>query len=277
MNTNQFITLRADENQARGIGRYALDMLGGRYPGPSEAVLARTEQFHLDSVACGVSALALGANAPDRAAARSAGVRHAGRGADVRFDGSRRSREGGAGLFVGRAGVGRQRHQLRLQPGPRRDGRRVRPQRFLPGGRGGGPVGRLRRPPDAPGDDRARRDPRPAGRGVRLEESQDRPRAPRSDRLGGRLRRGARRHGRPDRVGDRPGRGALHAIPRDPGRAPAFRLQGRLGGDQCRSGRAGDAAGDARLRRPGRRLSQPASRLLPRSSRQRTRKPARSI
>ena len=64
MNTNQFITLRVDENQARGIGQYALDMLAGRHPGPSDAVLARTEQFHLDSLACGVSALALRANAP---------------------------------------------------------------------------------------------------------------------------------------------------------------------------------------------------------------------
>jgi 2-methylcitrate dehydratase len=61
---NQFITLRRDENQVRGIGQYALDMLALGHPGPSSAVLARTELFHLDSVACGVSALALGANAP---------------------------------------------------------------------------------------------------------------------------------------------------------------------------------------------------------------------
>lgn len=61
---NQCITLRADENQARGIGQYALDVLAGKHPGPSDAVLAKTEQFHLDSIACGVSALALGANAP---------------------------------------------------------------------------------------------------------------------------------------------------------------------------------------------------------------------
>lgn len=64
MSSTQFITLPADANQARGIGQYALDKLAGRHPGPSEAVLARTELFHLDSVACGVSALALGANAP---------------------------------------------------------------------------------------------------------------------------------------------------------------------------------------------------------------------
>ncbi len=64
MSNNQCITLPADANQARGIAEYALDMLAGRHPGPSDAVLARTELFHLDSVVCGVSALALGANAP---------------------------------------------------------------------------------------------------------------------------------------------------------------------------------------------------------------------
>ncbi len=83
MNANQCITLTADENQPRGIGLYALEMLTGRFPGPSDAVLAKTEQFHLDSVACGVSALAMGTNAPTvlrrealeyRAAAGSAGV-----------------------------------------------------------------------------------------------------------------------------------------------------------------------------------------------------------
>lgn len=61
---NQFVTLVANENQARGIAQYALDMIQGRHPGPSDAVLAKVEQFHLDSVACGVSALACGANAP---------------------------------------------------------------------------------------------------------------------------------------------------------------------------------------------------------------------
>lgn len=58
------VTLPAHENQARAIAQYALDMLGGQYAGPSDAVLDKVEQFHLDSVACGVSAIALGANAP---------------------------------------------------------------------------------------------------------------------------------------------------------------------------------------------------------------------
>jgi 2-methylcitrate dehydratase len=61
---SDFVTLPRDTNQARGIAQYALDMVQGRYPGPSNAVLNRVEQFHLDSIACGVSALAAKANAP---------------------------------------------------------------------------------------------------------------------------------------------------------------------------------------------------------------------
>jgi 2-methylcitrate dehydratase len=61
---NQFATLPRDTNQARGIAQYAVDMIQGRHPGPSDAVLHKVEQFHLDSVACGVSALASRANAP---------------------------------------------------------------------------------------------------------------------------------------------------------------------------------------------------------------------
>jgi 2-methylcitrate dehydratase len=60
----EFVTLPRDSNQARGIAQYALDMVHGRHAGPSDAVLHKVEQFHLDSVACGVSALAAGANAP---------------------------------------------------------------------------------------------------------------------------------------------------------------------------------------------------------------------
>src|SRR4051812_22557252 len=61
---NQFVTLARDTNQARGIAEYALAAVKGQHAGPSDAVLKRAEQFHLDSVACGVSALAAGANAP---------------------------------------------------------------------------------------------------------------------------------------------------------------------------------------------------------------------
>jgi 2-methylcitrate dehydratase len=62
--SNQFTVLGRDTNQARGIAQYALDMVGGKHAGPNDAVLIKVEQFHLDSVACGVSALAGGTNAP---------------------------------------------------------------------------------------------------------------------------------------------------------------------------------------------------------------------
>jgi 2-methylcitrate dehydratase len=62
--SNEFVVLPREENQARGIGQYALDFLAGKLGQPDESVLRRVEQFHLDSIACGVSALACGANAP---------------------------------------------------------------------------------------------------------------------------------------------------------------------------------------------------------------------
>lgn len=59
------ITLGRDTNQALGLGQFALDFLAGTHgPGPSAAVLERTRLFHTDAVLCGVSALALGTNAP---------------------------------------------------------------------------------------------------------------------------------------------------------------------------------------------------------------------
>jgi 2-methylcitrate dehydratase len=59
-----YVTLHAHENQARGIGQFACDFLQGKFAEPSEAALVAVERFHLDSIACGVSALACGANAP---------------------------------------------------------------------------------------------------------------------------------------------------------------------------------------------------------------------
>jgi len=56
--------LPADTNQARGLADYAIDFLA-RDPRPiGAATLRLLERFHLDSVGCGVSALAAGANAP---------------------------------------------------------------------------------------------------------------------------------------------------------------------------------------------------------------------
>ncbi|MBI2823976.1 MAG: MmgE/PrpD family protein [Planctomycetia bacterium] len=61
---NKFLTLTRGENQARGIAQYAIDFMAGRFGGPADAVYQTVERFHLDSIACGVSALACGANAP---------------------------------------------------------------------------------------------------------------------------------------------------------------------------------------------------------------------
>jgi 2-methylcitrate dehydratase len=61
---NEYLTLARNENQARGIAQYAIDFLAGRSAGPADSVYRMVERFHLDSIACGVSALACGANAP---------------------------------------------------------------------------------------------------------------------------------------------------------------------------------------------------------------------
>ncbi|MGE3127650.1 MAG: MmgE/PrpD family protein [Fimbriimonadaceae bacterium] len=59
------VTLGRDTNQALGLGKFAVDFVSGLLgPGPGGSVLARTALFHTDSVLCGVSALALGTNAP---------------------------------------------------------------------------------------------------------------------------------------------------------------------------------------------------------------------
>jgi len=61
---NPTVTLRRDENQARALGELAIDFLAGRLGDADDAVLSRVELFHLDSIACSVSAIACGANAP---------------------------------------------------------------------------------------------------------------------------------------------------------------------------------------------------------------------
>ena len=63
MSTNDR-TLASTENQARGIAEYALDMVNDAGGAPSPDVVRRLEWFHADSVACAVSALACGTNAP---------------------------------------------------------------------------------------------------------------------------------------------------------------------------------------------------------------------
>jgi len=65
------ITLPADSNQALGIARFAIDFVWGGESAdgggcdPDQSVLDRTEMFYADACLCGVSALALGTNAPN--------------------------------------------------------------------------------------------------------------------------------------------------------------------------------------------------------------------
>lgn len=60
--------LPADTNQALGIAHYALDFLWGSSTSeratPAPSVIEKTELFHTDAALCGLSALALGTNAP---------------------------------------------------------------------------------------------------------------------------------------------------------------------------------------------------------------------
>ncbi len=72
--SNELTTLGRDENQARGIGQYAIDFVSGKSAGPVAAVETRTELFHADSMACGISALACGTNAPS--VLRREAIRH---------------------------------------------------------------------------------------------------------------------------------------------------------------------------------------------------------
>jgi 2-methylcitrate dehydratase len=59
------LTLRRSENQARGLGQYAIDFIGGRWGDDvDDRVARRIELFHSDSVACAVGALATRTSAP---------------------------------------------------------------------------------------------------------------------------------------------------------------------------------------------------------------------
>ncbi|MDI9641218.1 MmgE/PrpD family protein [Kamptonema cortianum] len=78
------VTLAANENQALGIGQFAIDFMEGTLGvGPSDAVLEKTRMFHTDAVLCGVSAIALGTNAPIVLRREALGFREEGRAATV--------------------------------------------------------------------------------------------------------------------------------------------------------------------------------------------------
>ncbi|MCA3004005.1 MAG: MmgE/PrpD family protein [Phycisphaerales bacterium] len=70
IDTSNHVVLNADTNQALGIGEFAVAFMHGsegRTGGlgqPDASVIERTNMFHVDAVICGVSALALGTNAP---------------------------------------------------------------------------------------------------------------------------------------------------------------------------------------------------------------------
>ena len=58
------ITLSRSSNQARALGEFAIDFMAEKFPPPSASVFERLNLFHLDSVCCAASALALETNAP---------------------------------------------------------------------------------------------------------------------------------------------------------------------------------------------------------------------
>lgn len=67
MTSKDSVTLARNTNQAFGIGEFAVRFLGpdSKEPGsPDQSVRDRTMMFFTDSILCGVSALALGTNAP---------------------------------------------------------------------------------------------------------------------------------------------------------------------------------------------------------------------
>ncbi len=62
--TTTSVTLSRDTNQALGIGEFAIDFMDASIGELDQAVLDRTLMFFTDSMICGMSAIALGTNAP---------------------------------------------------------------------------------------------------------------------------------------------------------------------------------------------------------------------
>ena len=68
INKETHVHLPADTNQALGIAQYAIDFMSttpGKRGEPSSAVMEKTNLFHTDAVIAGISALAVGTNAPN--------------------------------------------------------------------------------------------------------------------------------------------------------------------------------------------------------------------
>lgn len=83
MSSHAFNVLPRHENQARLLGEYSRDMVRGVHPGPSDTVISRVEAFFRDSMACAISALAAGANAPAVLAREAASYADAAREGNV--------------------------------------------------------------------------------------------------------------------------------------------------------------------------------------------------
>lgn len=97
MSRNVYVELPANTNQALGIARFAIDFLSdepGKRGEPSASVLERTRMFHTDAVLCGLSAIALGTNAP--AVLRREAMRYA---IDEDAEPIGRARQAGATVF----------------------------------------------------------------------------------------------------------------------------------------------------------------------------------
>ncbi|MCZ6659208.1 MAG: MmgE/PrpD family protein, partial [Gammaproteobacteria bacterium] len=62
--TTTSVTLSRSTNQALGIGQFAINFMNGSIGEPDAAMLDRTLRFFTDSMICGLSAIALGTNAP---------------------------------------------------------------------------------------------------------------------------------------------------------------------------------------------------------------------
>lgn len=60
--SSDFVQLPANSNQALGLAEYAIEFM--KSGSPDQTVLDRTKLFHTDACLCGLSALALGTNAP---------------------------------------------------------------------------------------------------------------------------------------------------------------------------------------------------------------------
>ncbi len=180
------VLLSRHDNQARGIGHYAIDFMAAGSairtrrcsPRSSSSISTRSPAASRHWPAGPTRRRCLRQEALEYAAPPGQGVPLFGSRAAVMPEKAVRGQQ------LGGARVGRQRHELRLQPGPRGHARRVRPQRLLSRGRRRRPASRARRPADPAGDDPGRRDPRTPGRGLPAEKLQDRPRRPRRDRLG---------------------------------------------------------------------------------------------